>query len=838
MGEVYRARDAKLDRDVALKVLSERLSADPDSLARFEREAKAVAALSHPNILAVHDFGVENGVAYTVTELLEGETLRERMGGAALPVRKAIDYALQLASGLAAAHDKGIVHRDLKPENLFVTNDGRLKILDFGLARIVSPDPGSPLTQSPTAGPGTQPGTVMGTVGYMSPEQVRGRPADHRSDLFAFGAILYEMILGARAFRGDSAADTMSAILKEDPPDASSTGRLLPPGLERIVLHCLEKAPEERFQSARDIAFALEALSGISSSGVQAVAGPVESGKARRWIVPMAATLAAVVAIVAAYTAGARTARPEAPQPVTFRQLTFRPQTIFQASATADGRTIIYSAALKGNVPELFAMDPAFPEPRRLGPAGTHLLSVSSKGEMAVVTGAQWMGHRLFGGTLARMSIGGGAPRELMEGVRQADWSPDGSELAIIRDVDGKDRLEYPPGKVLHEASGYLSDLRFSPRGDRIAFFEHPVKFDDRGSVNVVDLSGAARVLADGYWGLEGLGWTPDGSEVIFSAGTGYSNFAIYRVSLAGETRPALQSAGGLTFHAVLPDGRWLVTRDDLQRRMMGLAPGGTSERDLAWMELSEPAALSNDGRTLLFTEEGTGAGQNYAVCLRKTDGSPVVRLGDGFAVDLSPDGQWALAVVYSSPGQALLYPTGPGESRRLERGDLDQYRGGAFFRDGKRILLEGSEPGHAVRCYVQDLAGGAPVAVTPEGTSRCAISPDDGRVLAASPEGWRLYPLTGGEAVPVPGLAPGEWVSRFGADGRSLVIFERSRMPARVIRVDLSDGRRTVLRELAPPDLTGAIGIGAYLASEDDSAYVYSYIRYETQLYLVEGVR
>jgi eukaryotic-like serine/threonine-protein kinase len=839
MGEVYRARDTKLDRDVALKVLSERLSGDPESLERFEREAKAVAALSHPNILAIHDFGVEGGIAYAVTELLEGETLRDRMGGAPVPARKAIDYALQLARGLAAAHDRGIVHRDLKPENLFVTNDGRVKILDFGLARIVSPEAGASLTQSPTAGPGTQPGTVMGTMGYMSPEQVRGRPADQRSDLFAFGAILYEMLSGARAFRGDSAADTMSAILKEDPADLSTTGRSFPPGVERIILHCVEKAPEERFQSARDVAFALEALSGISSSGLQPMTAAVETSKARRWLVPALAIVAVFLAIGTAYIAGRRSTRTAPPPALTFRQLTFRPQTIFQAAATGDGKTLVYSAALQGNAPEVFAMDPAFPEPRRLGLPETELLSVSSKGEMALLTHAKWVAHRLFEGTLAQMPIGGGAPRELMEKVRQADWTPDGKDLAIIREVDGRDRLEYPPGKVLYEVSGYLSDPRFSPSGDRIAFFQHPVKYDDRGSVNVVDLTGRVKVLSDGYWGLEGLGWASNGTDVIFSAGTGYSNFAIFRVSPSGVTTPVLQSAGGLTFHAILPDGRWLVTRDDQQRGLMGLGPGDTKERDLAWMELSLPAALSNDGKTLLFVEEGTGAGVNYAVCLRKTDGSPVVRLGEGLATDLSPDGRWALAVIFATAAKVVLYPTGAGELKHLETGGLEQFQNALFFPDGERVLLDASESGHGPRCYEQRLSGGPPRAITPEGTTNCAISPDGTRVLAATTDGrWSLYPLAGGTPVPVPGILPDEFVSRIAPDGRSVVVFEHTRMPARVTRVDFSDGRRTLLKEIAPPELSGAISLSSYVMSGDGKSYAYSYFKYQTQLFLVDGVR
>ena len=264
MGEVYRARDEKLNRDVAIKVLPSSFSQDDDRLRRFEQEAQAVGALNHPNILAVYDVGTHDEATYVVSELLEGETLRQRIGGAALAQRRVIDYALQIAHGLAAAHEKGIIHRDLKPDNIFVTKDGRVKILDFGLAKLTQPDGGQPQTDIPTRRVDTDPGVVMGTVGYMSPEQVRGRAVDHRSDIFSFGAILYEMLSGRRAFHGESAADTVSAILREDPPDLSESNHSISPALERVVNHCLEKNPEERFHSASDLAFAIEALSASS----------------------------------------------------------------------------------------------------------------------------------------------------------------------------------------------------------------------------------------------------------------------------------------------------------------------------------------------------------------------------------------------------------------------------------------------------------------------------------------------------------------------------------------------------------------------------------------------
>ena len=271
MGEVYRARDSKLKRDVAVKVLPGYVSGDPEFLARFEREASAVAALSHPNILSIFDFGNEDGVAFAVMELLEGNTLREMLAAGPISQRKAADYAQQVARGLWAAHERGVVHRDLKPENLFVTKDGQVKILDFGLAKNVGRAAPGKQTSAPTVSGHTQPGTVMGTVGYMSPEQVRGLTADHRSDIFCLGAVLYEMLSGRRAFSGATAADTMSAILNAEPPELSGSGRKVPPGLDRIVRHCLEKNAEERFQSARDLAFALESVS--QTSGEQGVVG-------------------------------------------------------------------------------------------------------------------------------------------------------------------------------------------------------------------------------------------------------------------------------------------------------------------------------------------------------------------------------------------------------------------------------------------------------------------------------------------------------------------------------------------------------------------------------------
>src|SRR5712691_7750901 len=359
MGEVYLARDTQLGRDVAVKVLPSTYSHDTDRLHRFEQEACAAGALNHPNILIVHEVGTHDGSPYVVSELLEGETLRERMGGTAQPQRKAIDYALQVAHGLAAAHEKGIVHRDLKPDNIFITKDGRVKILDFGVAKLTQVEGAEAQTDIPTRRVDTDPGVVMGTVGYMSPEQVRGQKVDHRSDIFSFGAILYEMLSGRRAFHRESTADTISAILKEHPPDLSETNQRISPALERLVNHCLEKNPEERFHSASDLAFALEALSGSTGVSTQTVTIPALAPQWIRrhaltgWIVAGVAILLAIITFAFVYFRSAPTSEGQAT-----RFYVSPPEKTTLSGAvdfvSPDGRRVIFSAINKDGKRQLW----------------------------------------------------------------------------------------------------------------------------------------------------------------------------------------------------------------------------------------------------------------------------------------------------------------------------------------------------------------------------------------------------------------------------------------------------------------------------------------------------
>lgn len=607
MGEVYRARDARLGRAVALKILPESFSRDADRLKRFEQEARAVAALNHPNILAIYDIGQESGTPFIVSELLDGASLRHEFNQGPLSPRKAADYAAQIAEGLAAAHGKDIIHRDLKPENLFITKEGRVKILDFGLAKLAPTGAGEAASVTVSSSP-TEAGTVMGTAGYMAPEQVRGMAIDSRTDIFAFGAVLYEMLAGRRAFRHDTAAETMTAILKEDPPEFETTPAISP-GLERIVRRCLEKQPEQRFQSAKDLAFALEALTGTTTkTGAQTAipAPPVRP----RWI-PVAAALALGLLLGAAVL---WFLRPGPAPPPTFTRVSFHRGEVVQARFAPDGKTVVYSARLNGGPIDTYIIREEYPEPMPVGLHGAALLAVSRQGQMAVVVRPQYFAHRVWGGTLATSPIGGGAPRELLENVGAADWSPDGNELAVIDAIQGKVRVEYPIGKVLLEGLNMLSDLRVSPDGSHVALFRHPPNGDDRGDVIVLDRSGQLRELSTGWESLEGLAWAPSGKEIWFSAAERGEQYCIRAVTLDGKQRTVYCGMSPTLLQDIASTGRALVSSEE-HRVSMELAEHGSSQvRNLSWLDNPYGPRLSHDGSEVLFTDQSEIAGNTYSV--------------------------------------------------------------------------------------------------------------------------------------------------------------------------------------------------------------------------------
>jgi Tol biopolymer transport system component len=839
MGEVYRARDPRLGREVAIKVLPASFSADADRLRRFEQEARAAGVLNHPNITAVYDIGSHDGAPYVVIELLEGETLRAALAGGKVAARKALDYAVQIAHGLAAAHEKGIVHRDLKPENLFITSDGRLKILDFGLAKLTHAEEGSARqTSLPTATAGTEPGVVLGTLGYMSPEQVKGRPADARSDLFSFGVILYEMLSGRRAFQADSAAETMSAILREDPPELSATNQNVPAGLDRIVRHCLEKNPEQRFQSARDLAFDLEALSGVSVPGVAARTSAEAAPKSR---VSLAVAAAAVVlAAAAGVFVGGRLDRR---RPAAFQRLTFRRGTIVCARFVADGQTVVYGAAWDGRPFEVFSARLDSTISRSLGLPPADLLAISPSGEMALALNRRFVAPYVATGTLAQAPLAGGTPREVLENVVAADWAPGEGGLAVVRDAGSEHRLEFPIGKTLYRTAGGVSHLRFSPQGDLIAFLDHRSRAGDFGNVAVLDLEGRSRDLSTGWESLWGLAWSPGGDEVWFTAARTGGLRALYAVNRSGRLRLLQNGTGELSLQDVSRDGRVLLLDDDHRLEMAGFSGREGPARDLTFLDYSAARDLSADGKRLLFDESGDGGGPKGSVYVRGTDGSPPVRLGDGNAIAFSPDAAWTL-VAHVEPDRRhlVLYPTGLGQPRPLlPLPGEPQWPD--WLPNGKGILVPFSEAGRGAKLYIQDIETGSTRPVSGEGVALLlyshVITPDSRAVAARGADGKiRLYPLDGGPPGEIPGLEPGEDPIRWSADGRSLYVYRPGELPARIYRMDLATGRRELWRTLLPPDPAGVVSIRPPLLTPDGSTGVYSYSRFLGTLFLVDGVK
>jgi tRNA A-37 threonylcarbamoyl transferase component Bud32 len=840
MGQVYRARDERLSREVALKVVHADLAQDVERLRRFEHEAKAAGTLNHPNIVAVYDTGQHDGAPYIVSELLQGETLRDRIASGALGVRKAVDCGVQIARGLAAAHERGIVHRDLKPENLFLTRDGLVKILDFGIAKLGragEEKAGSDFdTLSHT---GTSPGTMMGTVGYMSPEQVRGLPTDHRSDIFSFGTVLYEMLTGKRAFKGKTVADTLSAILREDPTEAVGTEPALAAALLRVVRRCLEKAPEDRFQSARDLAFALEG----ATAEVRIVAGePRPAGRSSRaWKSAAAALAMAGVAAGLGLWLGRATV--PAPTPAAYERLTFRLGRIESAHFAPDGDTILYSAHPGGESPmELFSTRATTRGERPLGLKNALTLAISSREELALLMRPEVVTWYVFEGTLARAPMAGGSPREVLEGVLDADWSPDGKDLAVIHNVGDRCRLEYPIGQVLYEPSppSWMSDLRISPGGNQVGFIEHPVAADGRGGVSVVALDGQRRALASGFTALNGLGWSPNGNEIWFTAtrSSGASR-QVHAVSLSGRERLLAEGAGAFQLFDVSRRGQILGAQLTVWTEIRARVRGAAEEAELPAADLSFLADLSDDGTQILGTDTGHGGGPRYAFYLQRTDGSPPVWLGDGDGQAISPDGRSVLAVlIHTTPQQLIVVQTGAGEARTLEPGPVVRYTRAVFDPSGRKVVFSGIDGHDAERVFVQDLDAGPPRAVTSDdvGLPRIGrpVSPDGRRVVALGADGLpALYPLAGGNPQAVPSLVETDVPICWTPNGRELLVARYEKTPPRVEYVDVTSGRTRPWNRLGRAAPTGLQGQYRILATPNGESYAYSYTRQVNDLYL-----
>ena len=807
MGEVYRARDARLDRTVAIKVSRAQFSE------RFEREARAVAALNHSHICTLYDVGP----SYLVMEYIEGTPLK-----GPVPLERALQYAAQICDALDAAHSKGITHRDLKPGNILVTKNG-IKLLDFGLAKRTGQMADTDVTQAMT-----QEGAISGTLNYMSPEQLQGNEADARSDIFSFGLVLYEMLAGKRAYQGQNAASVIAAIIERPAP---SIAGVAPPSIDRILQRCLAKDPDDRWQSARDLAFVLEQASGTTA----AYASPAAAAPRRRFLplaIAAACTLAiAALAAIAFLKSGHRT------QPV-FHQLTANRGCIRRARFSPDGQTVLFGGAWNGDPAKLWLERADDNSSSPLSAPDADLLSISPKGDLAIAL--NYAGSiEDPEGTLALTGFAGGAPREVLEHVLDADWSRDGTALAISHRVSGRVRLEYPIGKVLYETAGYVSHLRFSHRGDQIAFLDHPRPGDNRGSVAVIDLAGKKKMLTPEYNALEGLAWTPDDGEVWFSAGvpgTGTA-FVFEAVSLSGKIREVFRAPASLVLQDIAQDGRVLLATDaDRVDITVGDVPS-RAEKDLTWVDFSWHQYLSDDGKWIVFCKQD----KNYATYARKTDGTPAILLGEGEPQAISPDGAWVVSATPPADQSVNLLPF-RGQPRTLKWQNMHLVRLPMLWMpDSRSLILSGTEKNHASRSYLLSIDGGEPRAITPEGLTAVLLSPDGKRLLASSEVTKLLVvPLGGGEPRLLATIGeddlPIEWLG----DGRTIII--QSGYSTKTIvdayQIDAETGARKPWKQFVPRERTGLLSFYSFGVTPDGSRYLMADLHRFSTLFLAAGLK
>jgi len=837
MGVVYKAVDSRLSRTAAIKILSSGvLNAERER--RFVQEAKAASSLNHPNIVTIYDIDTQEvdgkPVQYIAMEFVAGETLDHLIGKKGLKTRDVLKYAIQIADALADAHAAGIVHRDLKPSNVMVTQQGVVKILDFGLAKLSEAGEADAFaeTMHGEGAPLTEEGTILGTVAYMSPEQADGKKVDHRSDIFSFGSVLYEMTTGQRAFAGGSKLSSLSAVLYKDPQPASQAAVDIPPELDRIISRCLKKDPERRWQTMADIKVALEELrdelDATNFSGAMQVP-KARTGPFHRRLWAGVGILAGVLLGVAlAITYQQRFSRPA--EPPSFQRLTFRRGDVTSAKF-APGETVVYSAEWDGAPSTLFSAQPGNHESRTLALPSGRVLAISPRGEMAILLGDEDVG------TLARVPFGGGSHREILEAVSGADWGPDGESLAVVRAVGGKYHLEYPIGTILYETEKRPPQMpRVSLDGKLVAFFDFDVEVGDY-ALCIVGPNHPRQVLSRGWRAIGALNWSPDKNEIWFSGGQLGGDPALYAVTLSGEQRLITQTGGIIVMQDVARDGRVLLSTVNSRLGILYAPREGAPQRDLSWLDSSLIYELSNDGQSLVFVELSNGQGRNSAIYLRKADGSPAIQLGYGNRPSLSPDGKWVACIHHELDRSSLmLLPTGPGESQ-FPKIDGIHIDGVEWFPDNKRILFTGNETGHQMRSWIYDPETNRTTPVTPEGTRGMRVSPDGNWFITVDPHKLLMTPVGGGDSKALVDLVPGESVVRWSGDGRYLFLQQREAASIKISRLEIATHRKEPWLVVKVPE-PGATFFGPLALSADGKACATTFQRDLANLFLVRGLR
>jgi Tol biopolymer transport system component len=853
MGEVYRAKDTRLGREVAVKILPEHLSANAEARERFEREAKAISSLNHPNICTLYDVGEHEGIGYLVMELLEGETLSSRLERGAMKVEEALRVAVQVADALDKAHRKGIVHRDLKPGNI-VLSKNVAKILDFGVAKLRE-EAASPSATGvagglfPTAAPTrttplTSSGAVLGTMQYMAPEQLEGKPVDHRADLFSFGAVLYEMVTGKRAFEGESRASVIAAILDREPRPISELSPVAPRALDRVVGTCLAKDPDDRWQSAADLGRELRWIAGGEEP---AAAGPESGATAHpgRGGVKTWSAIAVVVAVVVvgALALGELLGRRSANlEPPAFRELTFQSGFIHSARFEPDGKTVVYGSAQAGKPVTLFSTRTDSSESRPLDLPGADVVGMSRDGRMALLLGRHHTGSWIRIGTLAEVSLTGGTPREILENVFDADIAPDGRQFAAVTGDANEQRLEFPIGKVLFHTPGWISQPRIAPDGMRVAFVEHPFYGDDRGYVALAGADGKATRLSGEQDFAQGLCWSPSGEEIWFTVSDAGRGGVLATVAPGKAARVRLRVPVWLRVQDVSSSGEILVTSDVARADLAGRLAGDGHDRNYSWWRNDVIGGIASDGTIFAGNTADAQVNGEYTPFFRRNDGRPPVRLGEGIGSGITPDGRWVVSgTLHRDRSRLTLYPTGPGQPRVLDLAGIEAEVSGnyrvTFSSDGRRLVFVGVKPGSGYRAWVLDLSGGAPRPVSPEGVSHVVISPD-GTLVAVRIEGKGILvcPVDGGEPKPLPGAVVGEVPVAWSASGREVLVWDQT-FPAKVSKIDRDSGHREPVREIEPEDPAGIL-YGSLVMTTDGRYYIYRYRRVLNDLFVLQGLR